>query len=138
MNTQTTLEPGVSQALTELLAEDGLPPLVARHVRALVRDLAQDDIDMTMRDLAQLSRAVMGTEGFAASTVGTVAILGADGSALRGVCYGPMDDGCCPWAAQDGTLPCDGAWLAAAGWQFKVAEDARQICPLAVVMAKAG
>lgn len=141
MKTQTIFEPGVSEALTELLAEDGLAPPIARRVRALLRDLAQNDVEMTMLDLAQLSRAVMGAEESAANAVdlpGPVAILGADASALGGVCYGPKVDGCCPWAGQDGTLPCDGAWLAAAGWQFKVAEDAKEICPLGAVLAKAG
>lgn len=50
-----------------------------------------------------------------------------------GVCDGPEDNGLCPWAAENGGIPCTGAWLTSMGWTFKVADDARSICPLAIL-----
>ena len=44
-------------------------------------------------------------------------------------CNGPDEHGACPWASEDGKLPCDGDWITANGWTFRVAEDAT-LCPL--------
>jgi hypothetical protein len=61
----------------------------------------------------------------------TALICKDDGQSV-GVCDGPLASGRCPWQGAEGRLPCDGAWLTASGWTFKVAEDAR-LCPLAVL-----
>jgi hypothetical protein len=140
MKVKKVIEPDIREALTELLAEEELAPHVAQRVRALLRDLAKHDLEMTMLDLAQLARAVVaGQEPVpgAPDIPGPVTIYG-DDEALRGVCYGPMEDRRCPWAGPEGALPCNGSWLAAAGWEFKVAEDAREICPISVLMAQTG
>ena len=63
MNAEEILQADVRQALTELSGEADLAPHVAKRVRALLRDLTQNDLEMAMLDLAQLSRAVMAGAG---------------------------------------------------------------------------
>ena len=57
-------------------------------------------------------------------------ILNEEGDDIIGVCDGPISDGSCPWADQQGQLPCHGKYLVAGGFPFKVAEDAR-LCTVA-------
>jgi hypothetical protein len=126
------------QALQELLGDE-LEPAVAKQVRSLIRNLAANDVELTVQDLAELSHAVMGLESretltIAPESTGPVVISDEAGESLVGVCYGPEPGGHCPWAAEDGHLPCDGLWIASQGWQFKVAQDASEVCPLAVVL----
>lgn len=127
-------------ALKEMLADGELSPPVAKRVRALLRDLAAQDTEMVMLDLAQLSRSVL--DSVQPEPVGeypvSVVICSEEGEALVGMCDGPEHGGSCPWADSNGRLPCSGLWLSTEGWQFKVAEDAKEVCPLAVVLAKAG
>ena len=62
-----------------------------------------------------------------------LAAISSDDGQQKGVCDGPDDNGVCPWERHDGSLPCTGAWLTATGWTFKVADDAKHTCPLAVL-----
>lgn len=139
MKIRQVLEPDMEETLKGILANGELSPAVEKRVRALLRDLANQDMEMAMLDLAQLSRAVLDSEQpiVTDETPASVVICTEDGKALAGMCDGPEADGCCPWADSDGRLPCDGLWLASQGWQFKVAEDATYVCPLAVVLARA-
>lgn len=125
-------------ALKEMLADGELSPPVAKRVRALLRDLAAQDTEMVMLDLAQLSRSVLDSEqpAPAGEYPASVVICSEEGEALVGMCDGPEPDACCPWADSNGRLPCSGLWLSTEGWQFKVAEDATEVCPLAIVLAK--
>jgi hypothetical protein len=69
----------------------------------------------------------------ASDELAIVAAISSDDGQQQGVCDGPDDNGLCPWRAPDGQLPCTGAWLTSMGWTFKVADDARRTCPLAVL-----
>lgn len=139
MKVKKILEADAQEALKEMLAGGELAPAVSKRVRALLRDIAAQDVEMTMLDLAQLSRAVLACE--APSGVdeyqASVLICGEDGDALVGMCDGPEPGGSCPWAGPDGRLPCNGSWLSTQGWQVKIAEDATYLCPLTVLLAKA-
>ena len=59
-------------------------------------------------------------------------ILNEEGDQIIGVCDGPLSDGKCPWAGHEGHLPCNGKYLVAGGFPFKVAEDAK-VCPVAAL-----
>jgi hypothetical protein len=90
---------------------------------------------MAMVDLVQFSRALSGLPGQSASTEdhgATTLICTEDGERLVGICDGPDQASCCPWADAEGRLPCTGSWLMTSGWMFKVADDATA-CPLAVL-----
>lgn len=133
------LEAEAQEALREMLASGELASGVAKRVRALLRDLAAQDVEMTMLGLAQLSRAVLACEAPArgGEYQASVVICSGDGEALVGMCDGPEPGGSCPRASPDGRLPCGGSWLSTEGWQFKVADDATYLCPLTVLLAKA-
>ena len=133
------LEAKAQEALKEMLAGGELAPAVAKRVRALLRDLAAQDVEMTMLDLAQLSRAVLACEAPApgGEYQASVVIYSEDGEALVGMCDGPGPGGSCPRACPDGRLPCNGSWLSTQGWQAKIAEDATYLCPLTVLLTKA-
>lgn len=139
MKVRKVVEPKAQEAFRDMLAAGELSPQVAVGVRALLRDLAAQDIEMAMLDLAQLSRSVLDSSGTAIPEEeypASVVICTEDGEALAGMCDGPEEDGSCPWADATGRVPCSGLWLATEGWQFKVAEDAKDVCPLAVVLQK--
>ena len=141
MKAREILQADAERTLKEMLADGELSPAISKRVRALLRDLAKEDMEMAMLDLAQLSRAVMATEepvSGGEEYPASVVICSDAGEALVGMCDGPEPGGQCPWASPDGRLPCSGSWLSTRGWQFKVAEDAMDVCPLAVVLAKAG
>lgn len=140
MKIKSVLETGAQEALKEMLTDAELSPAIARRVRALLRDLAKEDMEMAMLDLAQLSRAVMASKKPSSSGEyqASVAICSEDGEPLVGMCDGPAPGGECPWVSPDGKLPCSGSWLSTQGWQFKVAEDATYLCPLSALLAKAG
>jgi hypothetical protein len=134
-----SMDPEVRDALQELLSADDYSPAVARRVRALVRDMEANDTELMMNSLAELSHAVMGCDSESPLTTrvdapGSVTISDDDSGALVGICYGPDSGGRCPWAAEDGKLPCNGLRLTTRGWQFKVAEEASEFCPLAIVL----
>ncbi|MEX0682580.1 MAG: hypothetical protein WED85_09395 [Dehalococcoidia bacterium] len=139
MNVKNILETGTQQALKEMLSDADLAPAVAKRVRALLRDLAREDMAMAMLDLAQLSRAVMASQTPAPGGEyrASVAICSEAGEPLVGICDGPEPGGECPWAGTDGKLPCNGSWLSTQGWRFKVAEDATYLCPLTSLLAQA-
>ncbi len=138
MKVRKIIGPEAEGALKEMLAGE-LSPAVAKRVRALLRDLAADDMDMAVHDLAQLSRSVMDTDQAVSTEYpSSVVICDEDGKAFVGMCDGPEQQGSCPWKDSTGRLPCSGLWLSTEGWQFKVASDAKDICPLAVMLAKPG
>jgi hypothetical protein len=64
---------------------------------------------------------------------GLVVVIYDDDGRPLGACDGPDARGLCPWAGRHGGLPCNEAWLTAHGWTFRVAEDARFLCPLVVL-----
>ena len=138
MKVRKILGPEAEGALKEML-EGELSPAVAKRVRALLRDLAADDMDMVVHDLAQLSRSISDMEQTIPDDYpASVVIYDQDDKAFVGMCDGPEPDASCPWADSDGRLPCSGLWLSKDGWQFKVANDAKDVCPLAVVLATPG
>lgn len=65
-------------------------------------------------------------------SIAPAVILNEQGDEIIGVCDGPLTDGTCPWADHQGHLPCNGKYLVAGGFPFKVAEDAK-VCPVAAL-----
>lgn len=108
---------------------------VAPPVRSPLRNLASEDLRTAMVDFVEFSRALSGLPGQSAGTEddgATTLICTEDGDRLVGICGGPDQASCCPWADAEGRLPCTGSWLMTSGWMFKVADDAIA-CPLAVL-----
>jgi hypothetical protein len=110
---------------------------VEGRIRALVRDLVNDDWSTALQDLERLYRAL---KTGASSQINDPAreipgIVGAsiyyddDGVAAAEFCQGPDELGRCPRAEEGQPVACAGKRLATRGWDFGVAADA-EMCPL--------
>ena len=133
---QATMESGPSAII-----EEGPPPELRERVRALLNDLANNDLSMAFLDLAQLHRAVVTVMAeptrdnppFASpESSGTIRVFiyGQDEATIADQCAGPDGAGDCPRANLGRPVACAERRIVANGWTFRVATDAKY-CPLA-------
>jgi len=133
-----TMESGLSA-----ISAEGPPPELSERVRALLNDLANNDLSMAFLDLAQLHRAVVTVMAeptrdkppFASPELaGTtrVFIYGQDEATIADQCAGPDGAGGCPRGSLGRPVACAERRIAANGWTFRVATDAKY-CPLAAL-----
>jgi len=118
--------------------DDGLPPHLRGRIKALIFDLANDDLPMALLDMAHLYRALrQGTSRRAGTASGgsdepeelKTLIFNDLRTAIDEICMGPDEQGKCPRAEEGQPAVCAGHWIMAKGWNFKVAPDAEG-CPL--------
>ena len=132
----------VESGLSAITAE-GPPPELRERVRALLNDLANNDLSMAFLDLAQLHRAVATLMAeptrdrppFASpESAGTVRVFiyGQDEATIADQCAGPDGAGGCPRANLGRPVACAERRIVANGWTIRVATDARY-CPLAAL-----
>ncbi len=135
---QETMESGLSAITAE-----GPPPELRERVRALLNDLANNDLSMAFLDLAQLHRAVATVMAgptrdkppFASpESAGAVQVFiyGQDEATIADQCAGPDGAGGCPRAYLGHPVACAERRIVANGWAFRVATDAKY-CPLAAL-----
>jgi len=132
----------VASGLSAISAE-GPPPELRERVRALLNDLANNDLSMAFLDLAQLHRAVVTVMAeptpdkppFASpESAGTIRVFiyGQDEATIADQCAGPDWAGGCPRANLGCPVACAERRIVANGWTFRVATGARY-CPLAAL-----
>lgn len=110
---------------------------VGGRVRALVRDLVNDDWEMALHDLERLYRALKtGSPSeidepvhHIPEIVGAAIYYDDNGTAVEEFCEGPDELGRCPRAEEGRPVACASKRLATRGWDVGVAADA-EICPL--------
>ena len=130
----------VASGLSAISAE-GPPPELRERVRALLNDLANNDLSMAFLDLAQLHRAVITVMAeptrdqppFASpESAGTIRVFiyAQDEATIADQCAGPDGAGGCPRANLGRPVACAERRIVANGWTFRVATDAKY-CPLA-------
>jgi len=133
-----TMESGLSA-----ISAEGPPPELSERVRALLNDLANNDLSMAFLDLAQLHRAVVTVMAeptrdkspFAfPESAGTIRVFiyGQDEATIADQCAGPDGAGGCPRGSLGRPVACAERRIAANGWTFRVATDAKY-CPLAAL-----
>jgi len=132
----------VESGLSAITAE-GPPPELRERVRALLNDLANNDLSMAFLDLAQLHRAVATLMAeptrdrppFASpESAGTVRVFiyGQDEATIADQCAGPDGAGGCPRANLGRPVACAERRIVANGWTIRVATDAKY-CPVAAL-----
>ena len=129
----------VASGLSAISAE-GPPPELRERVRALLNDLANNDLSMAFLDLAQLHRAVVTVMAeptrdkppFGSAGTIRVFIYAQDEATIADQCAGPDGAGGCPRANLGRPVACTERRIVADGWTFRVATDAKY-CPLAAL-----